>query len=278
MMLRCRSSLMLALATALAACAAPAPIVPPMGPPAPPPPAMPAGGYAGMAIPGKRENGAYITPNFQMTDAAAVWHLRGALNVAALACDNAGGQTVAGYNAWLRGHSAVLDAHVKRYMHEWEETGWADWQDAYDNNQTRLYNFYGQPLIRVAFCAIARTEIAAVAAVTDEALPAYARGALARLDKPFIDFYTAFDAWRDYHQPAPAPVTTAVPTPGDPAPVAPPPPMEHAAPPVATAPVVPAQPSSPPVATPAPPAAPVAVPPRVEVDPSVFRDARATTP
>jgi len=195
-------------AVALAGCAA---RVPPVAPPpvvatlAPPPPVMPAGGYVGMEIPSKREDGTYVTPNFQMTDAAAVWHLRGVLNVAALACDNtaggAGGVTVAGYNSWITAHREVLAAHNRQYLAEWEETGWGDWQAAYDNAQTRLYNFYGQPAIRIAFCAVAASEVAAVAAVADAELPAHARAALARLDRPFLDFYKSYDAWRDYYQP-----------------------------------------------------------------------------
>ena len=55
----------------------------------------------------------YVTPNFEMTDAAAVWHLRGALNVAALGCDQAGGGIVDGYNNWLRSHRAGLDDYAQ---------------------------------------------------------------------------------------------------------------------------------------------------------------------
>ncbi|MBI0476715.1 hypothetical protein D9601_15300 [Sphingomonas sp. MA1305] len=206
-----------ALAAGLAGCAAPRvtppPVVATLPPPPPPPPTMPRGGYAGMEIAAKRDDGSYVTPNFQMTDAAAVWHLRGALNVAALACDGAGGGVTDPYNAWIVAHRTGLDGYVKRYQHEWEETGWADWQAAYDNQQTRLYNFYSQPAIRVAFCAVARQEIAAVAPVADADLPLHARGALARLDKPFIDFFTAFDKWRDYYEPkvTPPPVVPTLP-------------------------------------------------------------------
>lgn len=207
---------MAVLAAALAGCTQPVtppPVVATLPPPPPPPPTMPAGGYPGMEIAAKRNDGTYVTPNFQMTDAAAVWHLRGALNVAALACDSAGGGVLDGYNAWLVAHRAGLDGYVKRYQHEWQETGWSDWQAAYDNQQTRLYNFYSQPAIRVAFCAVARQEIAAVAPVADADLPLHARTALAHLDKPFIDFFTAFDKWRDFYEPkvAPPPVVATLP-------------------------------------------------------------------
>ena len=210
------------LAMGLAGCAQPVtppPVVPTLAV-APPPPVMPAGGYPGLKIPSKRKDGTYVTPNFEMTDAAAVWHLRGALNVAALACDKAGGGVIDGYNAWLTAHHAVLDASVKQYMHDWQVTGWWDWEQAYEANQTRLYNFYSQSTIRVAFCAAARTEIASIGTVADADLPTYARGALARIDKPFIDFYTAFDAWRDYYEPHVTPPPVVATLPSTPAPAA----------------------------------------------------------
>ena len=208
-----RGRWMLALAVTMAACAPQPPKVVPPPVVVTVPPKMPVGGYPGLKIAPKRTDGTYVTPNFEMTDAAAVWHLRGALNVAALACDRAGGGVVDGYNAWQRAHSAVLAAAVKRYIYEWEITGWSDWQAAYDANETRLYNFYSQSTIRVAFCAAARDEIVRAAAVTDPEMPTYARAALARLDKPFIDFFTAFDAWRDYYEPkvTPPPVVPTAP-------------------------------------------------------------------
>lgn len=167
----------------------------------PPPPVMPPGGYAELDTAPQRPDGTYVTPNFDMSDAAAVWHLRGALNVAALGCDQAGGGIVDGYNAWLRGHRQVLDAAQTGYLHDWEQTGWWDWRNAYENQQTRLYNFYSQSPIRAAFCAAARVEIAKVGTIADADLPQFARAALVRLDQPFIDFFTGVDAWRDYYAP-----------------------------------------------------------------------------
>jgi len=172
----------------------------------PPPPVMPPGGYPQIDTADQRPDGTYVTPNFDMSDAAAVWHLRGALNVAALGCDRAGGGIADGYNAWLKDHRAALDRAQAGYLRDWELSGWGDWRDAYENQQTRLYNFYSQSPIRTAFCAAARVEVAKVGAVADADLPAFARAALKRLDQPFIDFYTQVDAWRDYYAPkVPAP-------------------------------------------------------------------------
>lgn len=174
--------------------------------PPPPPPVMPRGGYIGMKSPTKRADGTYFTPNLDNTDQAAVWHLRNALNVAALGCDQAGGGVLDHYNAWLRTRGAVIDRYYQAYIREWQAPGWWDWQRVYDDNQTRIYNFYAQPAIRTAFCAAARAEIVQVAQVADDDLPAFAHAALRRLDRPFVDFFKAYDAWRDYYQPAPPPV------------------------------------------------------------------------
>ncbi|ONF95180.1 hypothetical protein SPHI_25980 [Sphingomonas jeddahensis] len=194
------------LAFAISGCATPpAPVeLPPivMAPP-PPPPVMPAGGYIGMKSATKRPDGKYVTPNLDNTDQAAVWHLRNALNVAALGCDQAGGGVIELYNAWLKTHAAVIDRYYQAYIREWQAPGWWDWQRVYDDNQTRIYNFYAQPAMRSAFCAIAREEVAKVGQVADDDLPAFARAALLRLDRPFVEFYAAYDAWRDYYQPDP---------------------------------------------------------------------------
>lgn len=197
------------LALAMSGCATPpAPVQPPpvVATLPPPPPVMPAGGYIGMKSPTKRTDGKYVTPNLDNTDQAAVWHLRNALNVAALGCDQAGGGIVEPYNAWIKTHAAVIDRYYQAYIREWQAPGWWDWQRVYDDNQTRIYNFYAQPAMRAAFCAVARVEIAQVGQVADDDLPGFARAALLRLDRPFIEFYAAYDAWRDYYQPAPPPV------------------------------------------------------------------------
>ena len=198
----------LGLTVALAGCTRPTP--PPRVvatlPPVAPPPVMPPGGYPEVYTAPQRANGTYITPNFDMSDSAAVWHLRGALNVAALGCDQAGGGIVDGYNAWLKSHVTALANAQTGYLHDWQQTGWGDWRNAYENQQTRLYNFYSQSPIRAAFCAAARLEIVQVGSIADADLPRFARASLVRLDQPFIDFYTKVDAWRDYYAPkVPAP-------------------------------------------------------------------------
>ena len=205
------------LASVLTGCATAPAIVPPpvVATLPPPPPTMPAGGYIGMKSAPKLPDGTYLTPNLDNTDQAAVWHLRNALNVAALGCEQAGGGVLAPYNAWLQTHAAVIDRYYRAYIREWQQAGWYDWERVYDDNQTRIYNFYAQPAMRAAFCAVARQEIVAVSQVADGDLVTFARASLSRLDRPFTDFYAAYDAYRDYYGPTPPPVVRTIDVPGD---------------------------------------------------------------
>lgn len=203
------------LAVSLAACASkPAPVTlvaPPVvatlaGP------AMPVGAYAGMRVPARLPDGRYPTPNLGLTPDAAMWHLRGALNVAALACREGGDPLVAGYNALLTGRRAVLVQVERRYAAQWK-AGSAAGRDGYDDAMTRLYNFYAQPVGHAGFCAAAAETLALLPAVADADLPAFAVQRLASLDRPFTDFYAAYDAWAMGQRPiiaVAAPVSVAI--------------------------------------------------------------------
>lgn len=179
--------------TALGGCASHRDQLASLPPPAPMPlapmPQPPAGAFAGMTIPVRLADGSYATPNGNLDPASTVWHLRVALNVAALGCRGAEGQAVTtGYNAMLardkaelaRANAAVIKA----------EGGQAD----YDEAMTRLYNYFAQPGAKAAFCA-------AAAIVTDQlvgaaSLDQAAGPALAALDRPFTDFYREYDSYR----------------------------------------------------------------------------------
>lgn len=218
---------------------------------APPPPVaiempLPKGAYPGMVIPVRLPDGEYATPNRNLSSAASIWHLRAALNVAALACRGGEeGTIIAGYNALLTREKAPLAAAEASYAAEFKATG-GDWRDRYDDGMTRLYNFFSQDPAREGFCAAAAATLADAAFVDDAGLPAFAAGRLAVLEKPFTDFYRAYDAWRaSKAQPIYALAATT-----------PPGPAANAAP--------------------APAPTPVVVRPRLTLDPSVFQDTAVT--
>ncbi|GAA0679268.1 hypothetical protein FHT00_003127 [Sphingomonas insulae] len=184
----------------LAGCATRKPVVavapPQPAPAAPPPLAMPKGAHVGMQIPALMNDGRYVTPNRNLSADGAVWHLRAALNVAALACRGPDEATiVAGYNALLTSQKATLNGAQSRLVAEYKASG-GDWQDRYDDQMTRLYNFFSQAQARDAFCNAAVATLADSATVAPADLPSFAAGRLAVLEKPFTDFYAAYDAWR----------------------------------------------------------------------------------
>lgn len=159
------------LSAALAGCVgkpAPVPIAP-----SPPPPVI-------------AEVAPAPTPiNAGLTPSAALWHLRAGLNVAALACRGADeAMLIARYNRLLSRHKTVLAAAEAEYQASYRAVG-GDWRDRYDDDQTRLYNFFGQAHGREALCAAADATLAALDGGDDAALSASADERLAALDRAF---------------------------------------------------------------------------------------------
>ncbi len=157
---------------------------------------LPKGAFPGMKIPAVLADGTYPTPNRNLTESAKIWHLRAALNVAALACRGADEAViVAGYNAMLAAQKPVLAKAEATYSAEYRAGG-GDWQDRYDDSMTRLYNFFSQSPSRDAFCQAAVRVLAEGASVPGPMLASFAATRLPMLEQPFTDFYRAFDAWR----------------------------------------------------------------------------------
>jgi len=183
-------------ALALAGCAtrtrapaiavSPAPIVA-LAPPLPP------GASPGMVVPQPLADGGFPTPNRALTSAGTLWHLRAGLNVAALSCGGEQGAAIrAGYNRWLAIAKAPLAGAATRYAAEYGAT--LAGRDAFDDAMTRLYNFFSQTPARPAFCAAAAET---VAALPSGDIAGFAATRLPELDRPFVDFYRAYEAWRE---------------------------------------------------------------------------------
>lgn len=121
--------------------------------------------------------------NAGLSTAAALWHLRAGLNVAALACRGPEeAALIAGYNALLASHAAAL-AKAEAEYHSQYQAGGSDWRDRYDDDQTRLYNFWGQARGRAALCRAAGETLTALKATDDAALATAAPARLAALDQ-----------------------------------------------------------------------------------------------
>jgi hypothetical protein len=193
---------LLAMAALLSGCASrPAPIgvasLPaPLSLPAPRP-LPPSGASAEATVPPLGVDGRYVTINRNLSEAATIWHVRSALNVAALGCrGEQEAALVASYNIMLASKKAVLAAAFAATEKEARASGDKAWRDAHDRRMTQVYNFFAQPPAQPAFCATAASIVAEAATTPPAAFAAFAATALARLEAPFTDFYRAFDAYR----------------------------------------------------------------------------------
>lgn len=184
-----RSTILSGLALTLLAGCASTPKDVAIAPPPPAPPvavAMPRGAYPGMAIPALLADGHYATPNRNLSAAGSVWHLRAALNVAALGCRAGAEAALAGqYNAMLTARKPELAAAETSLSAEFRAGG-GQWQDRYDDAMTRLYNFFATAQAHDRFCAAAVQVMAAAQAVAPGELSAFAARELPVLDAAFV--------------------------------------------------------------------------------------------
>lgn len=144
-----------------------------------------------------RDAAGYVTPNRELSPEETVWHVRVALNVAALGCRGADeGTTVAAYNALLGSFRAPLAAAAAGAEKRYQAKYGAKWRAAQDDRMTRLYNFFAQTPAHDEFCARAKQVLAAAPATRAEDWPRLAGQALTWMEAPFLAFYARYDAYR----------------------------------------------------------------------------------
>lgn len=160
-------------------------------------PAPPPGSSSNQAIPIRDALGRYETPNVGLSREATVWHMRAALNVAALGCRDAAEQeTVAQYNKLLATQRRGLAAADMAVKAQYRARYGARWSKIHDQQMTRVYNFFAQPPAQPAFCEAARGVLLEAQTVAPGKLADFAAGALPRLEAPFTDFYIRYEAYR----------------------------------------------------------------------------------
>lgn len=160
-------------------------------------PLPPAGSAPNQLIPAVAGDGHYLTVNSGISRDQAAWHVRAALNVAALGCrDEAERETVAAYNALLSRHKAPLAAADGAVKAQYRARYGAGWDSRHDRDMTRVYNFFAQPPAQTGFCRVARDVLAEARRVSPDRFAAFAADALPRLEAPFTDFYRDYDAWK----------------------------------------------------------------------------------
>lgn len=162
-------------------------------------PYPPAGAAATLVIPPLGFDGVRATPNRNLSKENIIWHLRSALNVAALSCQGpVWGQIATNYNLMLKNHKSrftqtdkAVDAEFKK-----EYPG----QNALrvrDTKLTELYNYFALPPVKQQYCDTALAKTTEIVAIPSTALPEYSTGALIDIDGIFIRF---FDAYAQYER------------------------------------------------------------------------------
>ncbi|MDO7834024.1 hypothetical protein Q4610_03105 [Sphingobium sp. HBC34] len=179
----------------LAACSTP----PPPPPPTPPPPVVPTvrpvppdQAAEGMGIPEKDADGKYLTANRGVTSNTALWHVRMALNVAALNCDKYGSTARLQYNQILAVHKPMLTAANAAVDRNYSVAYGNAGLGARERLNTVVYNFFALPPVIKHFCPVAVGVGAKVLATPSGQLLDQAPVWLAELEKPFQDFYAAY--------------------------------------------------------------------------------------
>lgn len=115
-----------------------------------------------------------------------LWHLRAALNVAALACQGAAHSGVASqYNIMLERHKDALAAAYRAEEARFRQQYGSGWQSAFDQHQTRLYNNFADPRATAGLCEQASGVVMQVNGISSAELGAIAATALARIEQPF---------------------------------------------------------------------------------------------
>lgn len=150
------------------------------------------GAVEGMSIPEVDTSGQYLTPNRGVTANTALWHVRMALNVAALSCHGVNEPARVQYNQILHVHKDVLreaNAAVDRnYAAAYGSNG----LPARELLNTVVYNFFALPPVTKSFCPVAIEVGAKILTMPSGQLLAYAPEALTALEKPFQEFYEAY--------------------------------------------------------------------------------------
>ncbi len=171
-----------------------------MAPPSPPAqvpmPTPPQGATANMALPPLGADGRRVTPNRNLSAMATLWHVRMALNVAALSCRSGADSILLSYNQFLKTHKATLARANVAVDTEFKGRFGPQAIPQRETINTRVYNFFALPPVQQAFCERATMVGGVINSMTPADLAAYAPSALASMEQPFTDFYDAYAAYQ----------------------------------------------------------------------------------
>lgn len=119
-----------------------------------------------------------------LTGPERIWHLRAALNVAALGCPaRTGNAIIRNYNDLLKSRKTLLAGAYRAEVAVFRDTKGDDWQAAFDRYMTRLYNRYAWPPAQSRFCTTADSVAAEALEVSPADFETFAASALARIEQ-----------------------------------------------------------------------------------------------
>lgn len=193
-----RKIILSALLVTVAACAPKTPPPPPPPPPAPVVatpyrPVPPGSASLTQILPARALDGSFTTANSNLTGDRAFWHMKIALNVAAIGCRGPEETTlVAAYNQIIKNHTRTIQSTEKSVIAQLNKDLKMKGNVARDKLSTQLFNYFAQPPAQRAFCVKANEVAQIVAATETKNLVPESPAHLAALDKPFTDFYAAY--------------------------------------------------------------------------------------
>lgn len=188
--------------------APPAPVAPPVVY-APRAPTTPFGASANTIVPPLRVDGLRETVNRDIGPLETLWHVRSALNVAALSCtDPLYARIVDDYNSFIGKNARELRNANNAIISKFRREQGSGYKQAHDRHQTILYNYWSFSPLRRPFCDQAVQISQRATLVQPSELNDFAAAALPELEKPFTDFYLAYeeyerelDLWRQQYAP-----------------------------------------------------------------------------
>ncbi len=192
----------LGLLAALAACAKPAP--PPVVAATPPPPVSippmptpPLYATTNMAIPPVGVDGRRITVNTGIGEMETLWHLRSALNVAALNCvEPRHYQLATDYNTFLKTHKSRLSAANRAIESKFRRENGSNYRRIRDTHSTRVYNFFSLPPVKSEFCNVSLGVARQLTLTPKDQLMGYSYIGLTEIEDVFNRFFAAYEQYR----------------------------------------------------------------------------------
>jgi hypothetical protein len=155
-------------------------------------------------VPTLRADGLRQTINRDLGPLETLWHVRAALNVAALSCTSPQySRLVDDYNLFIKKNASVLRSANNAIISKFRRDAGRGYKKAHDRHQTSLYNYWSFSPLRRPFCdqAVRVSQTAIITSGSD--LKAFGAKALPELEQPFTDFYLSYEeyekdlqAWR----------------------------------------------------------------------------------